>query len=193
MLILSGSRDVRTPTAGARLVAARFPRSRVVVIAGAGHAVTVSSKCADGVVASWLQGRHHAGCARLPLFMTPLGAAPSPPAGAAGRLSASETFGLAAYTLRDAEAMALTAGGLRTGIAGLAGGGLRTDGHGGATLTHYEDVDGVTLDGLISPVPDAGGGWVAYVTVAGPRAASGVLSEHRGALKATLGGRVIAG
>ena len=59
VLILSGSRDVRTPTAGARLVAARFPQSRVVVIAGAGHAVTVNSRCADSVVSSWLRGRRH--------------------------------------------------------------------------------------------------------------------------------------
>ena len=74
VLILSGSRDVRTPTAGARKLAARFPRSKVVVIPGAGHAVTGNSRCADAIVASWLRGRNHAACPRLPLFMTPLGA-----------------------------------------------------------------------------------------------------------------------
>ncbi len=193
VLILSGSRDVRTPTAGARVVAARFPRSRVVVIAGAGHAVTVTSRCADAVVSSWLEGRRHDGCARLQLFMTPLGATPALPSGGSGELSASETFKLASYTLSEAEAMALTAQGLRTAIAGLAGGALRPDGHGGATLSHYADVDGVTLDGIISSVPFAGGGWIAYVKVDGARAAPGLLTERQARLKATLGGRVITG
>ena len=120
--------------------------------------------------------------------MTPLGATPVPPAGGTGELSASETFKLASYTLSEAQAMTLTAGGLRTAIAGLAGGALRPDGHGGATLTHYADVDGVMLDGIISAVPYAGGGWVAYVKVDGARAAPGLMTEHQARLKATLGG-----
>ncbi len=186
VLILSGSRDLRTPTAGARRVAARFPRSKVVVIPGAGHAVTGSSRCADAIVASWLRGRHHAGCERLPLFMTPLGAIPTLPAGSTGELPAAETLKLATYTLHEAEAMSLTAAGLDTGVGGLAGGALRPDRHGGAKLVNYSDIAGVTLDGYVAPDLDGNGGFIAYVRIGGARAVAGLLTERHGKLASSL-------
>jgi pimeloyl-ACP methyl ester carboxylesterase len=186
VLILSGSRDVRTPTAGARKVAARFPRSKLVVIPGAGHAVTGSSRCADAIVASWLGGRAHGGCPRLPLSMTPLGAVPVAPAGATGELSAAETNKLAVYTLHDAEAMSLTAGGLKTVVAGLAGGALHPDRNGGSTLVRYSDIAGVTIDGYVAPDLAGNGLWVAYVKVGGARAVPGLLVEHHGKLVSSL-------
>ncbi len=186
VLILSGSRDVRTPTAGARKVAARFPRSKLVVIPGAGHAVTGNSRCADAIVASWLRGRGHGGCPRLPLFMTPLGAAPAPPTGATGELSAAETDKLAVYTLHEAEAMSLTAAGLKTVLAGLAGGALHPDRDGGSRLVHYSDIAGVTIDGYVAPDLAGRGLWVAYVRVGGARAVPGLLVERHGRLVSSL-------
>ena len=186
VLILSGSRDVRTPTAGARQVAARFPRSRVVVIPGAGHAVTGSSRCADAVVASWLQGRRHAACTRLPLFMTPLGAIPTLPAGSTGDLSAAQTLKLATYTLHEAEAMSLTAAGLKTEIGGLAGGAFRADEDGGGKLVHYSDIAGVTLDGYVAPDLAGNGRWIAYVKIGGAHAVAGLLIERHGKLTSSL-------
>ncbi|HEX4521601.1 MAG TPA: alpha/beta hydrolase [Gaiellaceae bacterium] len=188
VLILSGSRDVRTPTVAARKVAARFPRSKVVVIAGAGHAVTGSSTCADAIVAAWLRGAHHNGCARLPLFMTPLGAPPAAPAATTGMLSAAETLELATYTLHEAQAMSLTAVGLKTEIGGLAGGVLQPDRNGGGKLVHYSDIDGVTLDGYVAPDLSGSGRFVAYVTVRGSRAVSGVVAERHGKLISSLTG-----
>jgi pimeloyl-ACP methyl ester carboxylesterase len=193
VLILSGSRDVRTPTAGARKVAARFPRSSVVVIAGAGHAVTGSSRCADAVVTSWLRGRHHSGCARLPLFMTPLGAPPTPNAGTSRKLSAAETFKIAAYTLHEAEAMSLTAVGLKTEIGGLSGGTLRPDGNGGGRLVHYSDIGGVTLGGYVAPDLAGHGRWIAYVRIGGATAVSGLLTERHGKLISSFAGAAVPG
>ncbi len=186
VLILSGSRDIRTPTAGARQVAARFPRSKVVVIPGAGHAVTGASRCADAIVASWLRGRHHAPCARLPLFMTPLGAVPALPAGSTADLDAAETLKLATYTLHEAEAMSLSAAGLETGIGGLAGGALEADRHGGAKLVHYSDIAGVTLDGYVAPDLSGKGLFMAYVKIGGARAVAGLLTERHGRLTSSL-------
>jgi pimeloyl-ACP methyl ester carboxylesterase len=186
VLILSGSRDVRTPTAGARKVAARFPNSKLVVIPGAGHAVTGNSRCADAIVASWLRGRQHGDCPRLPLFMTPLGATPTPPAGTTGEFSAAETNKLAAYTLHEAEAMSLTAAGLKTGIGGLAGGALHPDRNGGGKLVHYSDIAGVTLDGYVAPDLAGSGRWIAYVKVGGARAVRGLLVERHGKLVSSL-------
>src|SRR5205085_3181499 len=47
VLILSGARDVRTPTSIARRVAAAFPHSRVLVVGNTGHGVATSSDCSD--------------------------------------------------------------------------------------------------------------------------------------------------
>ena len=121
------------------------------MIPGAGHAVTGNSRCADAIVASWLRGRGHAGCPRLPLFMTPLGSGSDPARGRDGRALRRGDHKLAVYTLHEAEAMSLTAAGLKTVLAGLAGGALHPDRNGGSRLMRYSDIAGVTLDGYVAP------------------------------------------
>ena len=58
-LILSGSSDLRTPTEAARALAARLPRSSLVVLPGTGHGVLPSdlSGCADRAVSQFFGGR----------------------------------------------------------------------------------------------------------------------------------------
>jgi pimeloyl-ACP methyl ester carboxylesterase len=55
-LVVSGDRDIRTPTSNARAVAALFPRSSVLVVHGTGHSVVGSEVCADEAVGTWLDG-----------------------------------------------------------------------------------------------------------------------------------------
>jgi pimeloyl-ACP methyl ester carboxylesterase len=54
VLALSGSLDVRTPTEDAQAVVAQYPRGRLLVVPGLGHAILTSSACARREVAAWL-------------------------------------------------------------------------------------------------------------------------------------------
>src|SRR5207302_838302 len=58
VLALSGSLDMRTPTANAASVVAQFPQGRLLVVPGVGHSVlTVDpSGCARNAVKTWLNG-----------------------------------------------------------------------------------------------------------------------------------------
>ena len=57
-LILSGSQDLRTPTSGARTVAARIPDSQLLVVPYTGHSVLGSdfSGCAQSAVEAFFAG-----------------------------------------------------------------------------------------------------------------------------------------
>ena len=101
-------------------------------------------------------------------------------------LTAAETLKLATYTLHEAEAMSLSAGGLKTAIGGLSGGALQADRHGGAKLVHYSDIAGVTLDGYVAPDLSGNGPFMAYVKIGGARAVAGLLTERHGKLTSSL-------
>ena len=58
-LILNGTRDVRTPVAGARAVAAELPRA-VLVTQPVGHGVLAT--CRSDPIADWLRGRKRPRC-----------------------------------------------------------------------------------------------------------------------------------
>jgi pimeloyl-ACP methyl ester carboxylesterase len=191
VLIFSGSRDVRTPTAGARRVAARFPQSRLVVVAGSGHAVTEQSACADAYVAAWVQGEAHPPCPRLPLALAPLRSLPRAPAAGGGRLTAAQTLTVAAATLRDAEATWLAAEGLSVRVGGLAGGVLHATPSDAFALDRYADVAGVALTGAVTQEAAGQDGFAATVAVGGTRALAGRLRLDGGRLSGELGGRAV--
>jgi pimeloyl-ACP methyl ester carboxylesterase len=188
VLILSGGRDVRTPTAVAREVARSFPLSRLLVVPGAGHAVSISSSCADHFIANWLRGLPHKDCPRQPLPMSPIRAFPQLPAGAGATLTATQTLAVAASTLREAEATALVGQGVEFRVGGLAGGSFQWLGGRSLVLRHYSDVEGVTLDGLLLRSSRDKGGWIAVLDVGGSVAAPGQLTLHAGKLSGGLGG-----
>ena len=58
MLALSGGFDMRTPTAGATSVVARFPQGRLLVVPGIGHSTLTAdySGCAELAVHTWMTG-----------------------------------------------------------------------------------------------------------------------------------------
>ena len=62
VLVLSGDRDTRTPTSGARIVASRFKHAFLTVVPGVGHSVLGADLggCAESSVVGWLAGRHAA-------------------------------------------------------------------------------------------------------------------------------------
>ena len=75
VLVLSGDRDIRTPTDAARAVAARFRQGHVLVVPGAGHSVLNHSACAANAVRGWLNGATPpAVCTKFSLYVPPLGA-----------------------------------------------------------------------------------------------------------------------
>ena len=59
VLALSGSLDLRTPTAEAAEIVDRFPQGRLLVVSGVGHGVLGSdpSGCPERAVRAWLAGR----------------------------------------------------------------------------------------------------------------------------------------
>jgi hypothetical protein len=191
VLIFSGSRDVRTPTAGARRVAARFPQSRLVVVAGSGHAVTEQSACADAYVAAWVQGEPHPPCPRLPLALAPLRSLPRAPVGGGGRLTAAQTLIVAAATVREAEAIWVAAEGLSVRVGGLAGGVLHATPSDSFALERYADVAGVALSGAVTQEAAGQDGFAATVAVGGTRALAGRLRLVGGRLSGELGGRAV--
>jgi hypothetical protein len=182
VLILSGSRDIRTPTPIGRGVAALFPKSRVLVVQGSGHAVTFNSTCAAEYVSNWVQGESHRSCPAIPLELAPLLSFPQAPPGS-GRLTPAQTFAIAASTLREAQATTLSADQLGAAVTGMTGGTLFAHEDDVANLGAYADVPGVTLTGSLAMYrPTAG------ITVGGSRAASGHLDLSDGVLSGELGG-----
>lgn len=188
VLILSGGRDVRTPTSIARRVAAAFPRGRLVIVPGGGHAISTTSACADRFIRNWLRGLPHKACSRLPLVMAPLRGFPRTDAPAGQMLTPTQTLAVAAATLREAEATALLGEGLRGHVGGLVAGSLHWISERSFQLTQYSDVDGVTVKGVVFRSRHEKGGWIGVVSVGGPLAARGELNLFRDNLSGVLGG-----
>ncbi|MGH2854737.1 MAG: alpha/beta hydrolase, partial [Solirubrobacteraceae bacterium] len=203
-LILSGADDLRTPTSGARALAAEIPGSHLVVVPNTGHSVlgTEPTHCAHKALLAMFAGHSIAPCpAGAPSpFLRPTPLPPErlsdvrPAHGSHGR--AGRTLTAVALTLADFSRQFLlqlieTAGGASGGpaisLSSLSSGGLRA---GWAQLTRsglrfhgYSYVPGVTLSGTVKAESIA-------LRIGGRAAAHGTLRlGARKALVGTLGGQ----
>ncbi|MHB1999060.1 MAG: alpha/beta fold hydrolase [Solirubrobacteraceae bacterium] len=196
-VILSGADDLRTPTSGARALAARIPGAHVVVVPNTGHSVltTEPGGCALHAVRALFAKRTIRSCRRerpkafmLPTPLAPRRLASLSPTRPYGGLP-GRTLDAVGLTLADAlrelvlgilegrvsgTGRALQVGGLRSGWVRLASGGL--------TLRDYSYVPGVTVSGDLTA-------HAATLTVGGSAAAHGTLHTTRAhALVGSLGG-----
>jgi pimeloyl-ACP methyl ester carboxylesterase len=199
-LILSGADDLRTPTSGAREVAAQIPDAHLLVVPNTGHSVLGSdpTPCAENALRALFEGKPVRQCKdRTP----PALALPTPlpprsldtvPLTRGNRGKAGRTLDAAVLTLADcdrqlfvtligqagAESLqgpSVRAGGLLAGWCGIASG--------TQTLSGYSYVPGVSVSGRIV----AG---VAKLSVVGSAAAHGTLTiAHDGTLTGVLAGR----
>jgi pimeloyl-ACP methyl ester carboxylesterase len=202
-LILSGADDLRTPTAGAREVAAQIPGSHLLVVPYTGHSVLSDepSSCAREALEAMFAGAGGASSGSIkpcppappPAALRPVS---PPPVSLAAVAPASGYRGLpgrtlraVALTLRDfarqlalqagtgnsSEAPALRIGGLRAGSGQVAGGALELEG--------YSYVPGVSLSGTLRTES-------VDLRIGGTAAAHGTLRlGPGGTLVGTLGGR----
>jgi pimeloyl-ACP methyl ester carboxylesterase len=183
VLILSGSRDVRTPSSNARRVAAAFPHSTLLVVRGAGHSVLFRTPCAVHYVIAWTSGTQPVPCASAPASLAPLG--PFPAAG-------QSALAAVTATIREALAAGLVTEGLSRTTDGIVGGTLAPAGSGGLPelkLTGYSDTPGVALTGSLFYSSSDPLHWGGAVRVHGSRAATGTLTILPGRVTGTLGGR----
>ncbi|HZQ64576.1 MAG TPA: alpha/beta fold hydrolase [Gaiellaceae bacterium] len=193
VLALSGGFDMRTPTSGAAAIVAQFPHGHLLVVPGVGHSVVTAdpSGCAIQAVRSWMTtGVAPAQCARPKPYVAPVPALPAPGTGSPVRpIGALATYAIAAATLKEAEAIWLTAA--PAAIPGIFGGKLVTSGR-SFTLKGYSIARGVTLSGTIRlvrtglPLTFEG-----TVTVAGRAASGGILGLKGTSLRGSLAGRIV--
>src|SRR5436190_8118329 len=198
MLAISGGFDMRTPTAGALAVAARFPQARVVVVPGIGHDTVDAdpSGCAARAVHDWLNGGTvPQQCARPKALVAPVPALPAPgPARSKHAAGPAQTFKIAVKTVREAEAVWLMTAGLSgesLAVPGIFGGRLVATSPRNFKLVRYADAHGVALSGTIRitkflPSVDFQGA----VSVSGARASAGVLGLAGGSIRGTIGGKI---
>jgi pimeloyl-ACP methyl ester carboxylesterase len=198
VLVLSGDRDIRTPTDGARAIAARFRQGRVLVVPGAGHSVLNHSDCAANAVRGWLNGATPPTvCTKFSLYVPPLGAwrksvAATPPVARVPGV-ASRTLAAVLQTIHDAEDNWLLTRDSQETTSGLVGGRLTPDPAGVIRLQGYSSVGGLTLSGNIVLKMNPYGDPVvpltvqyALLTVGGPGAAHGRLRLSENQLTGTL-------
>jgi pimeloyl-ACP methyl ester carboxylesterase len=196
-LILSGADDLRTPTSGAREVAAAIPDAHLLVVPNTGHSVLTQEQgtCASEALQALFSSKPIEPCAPTPPPaslrpppLPPLSLASVAPAkgyeGTAGR-----TLHAVALTLGDFVRQLLLAltvsgstetatGGLRAGWAQVAGGAL--------VLHGYSYVPGVTVSGSIKNE-------VEQLQIGGSSAAGGTLRNGPDkSLVGMLGGRPVA-
>jgi pimeloyl-ACP methyl ester carboxylesterase len=155
MLAVSGGYDMRTPTAGAQSVVARFPQGHLLVVPGVGHSTTTAdpSGCAINAVRGWIQG----GTPPNSCPVTPPLVVPVPVVPAAGVLhpkrlaTAKVTYAEVLDTVRDAEALWLmTSGesGQSATIPGIYGGTIAATAR-SFTLKNYSISRGLTVSGTV--------------------------------------------
>jgi pimeloyl-ACP methyl ester carboxylesterase len=198
-LILSGADDLRTPTSGAREVAAQIPDAQLLVVPNTGHSVLGSdpTSCAHNALQALFEGKPVQQCKNrtapalaLPTPLPPRSLSAVPLArGSRGKTGL--TLDAAVLTLADCDRQLLVtllgqasseslqgpsvrAGGLLAGWCGIA--------NGTQTLHDYSYVPGVTLSGKVS----AG---VTKLSIGGSAAARGTITITRGALSGVLAGR----
>ncbi|MEN3341558.1 MAG: hypothetical protein V7644_962 [Actinomycetota bacterium] len=197
MLAVSGGFDMRTPTAGAASVVARFPQGRLLVVPGIGHDTVDAdfSACAARAVRAWTSGGAvPQQCPRPKALVTPVPALPAPGSAHSRHVAGpAQTFRIAAKTVREAEAVWLMTAGLsgqRQTVAGVFGGRLVETGS-TFKFVRYSIARGVSLGGTIRakdfgpPVVFQG-----TITIGGARAAHGVLGLSGRSLRGTVGGKI---
>jgi pimeloyl-ACP methyl ester carboxylesterase len=191
VLALSGSLDLRTPTAGAAAVVASFPQGHLLVVPGVGHSVLTAdpSRCAQRAVRNWMLGTTPpATCARPKPYLTPLAAFPTH---VSKHFDTAQTRSLASSTLHEAEAAWLMASSSSRQVAvpGLYGGTL-APARRSFMLRRYSVAPGVTLTGQVTLTkfgPPLG--FDGFVIVGGTAAAPGLLHLSGGGLHGRLAGR----
>jgi pimeloyl-ACP methyl ester carboxylesterase len=201
-LILSGTEDLRTPTADARAVAAEIPGSHLLIVPGVGHSVLTtesSTPCAREALRAMFDGR-----APRPCQLTPTPPLLRPPPLPPRRLAAiAPERGSSGTPGRALHAVALTLADLARGLvmqliasASEAGplslptlrvGGLRAGwaeiGAKGVILNGYSYVPGVALTGSLER-------GAVDLHVLGSAALSGTLRNgSHGSIVGTLGGQ----
>ena len=182
VLALSGSLDMRTPTANAVSVVSQFPQGHVVVVPGVGHSVlTVDpSGCAANAVRLWLNGGTPAArCARARPYLADVPRIPasvaSAPVARGLRGLRGRTLSAVESTVQDALAAGLTAG---DSIGGLSGG-RATATSATLALIGYSDVPGLAVSGSLRVMRAKTGALLApsgSVTVSGAKAARGAVT-----------------
>jgi hypothetical protein len=198
VLVLAGDEDLRTPVAAGAETAARFPRGRLLVVPGVGHAVLFAdySLCAFDGVHRWLAGRTPHRCGRVPPLVAPLGRFPQTVAGTApvgGPGLPGRTLAVVARTIQEAEATFLFSAGQP--LPGLEGGWLRTRSAHEFSLAGYSLVPGLAVSGRLevplfallgAPLRVSG-----TITVSGPRAAHGTIGISGRRLAGKLDGKAV--
>jgi hypothetical protein len=202
--VLSGDRDIRTPTVSATQIAAQFPQGRVLVVPGSGHAVLDRSTCAATAVRGWLDGATPPStCTRIALGVPPLArwrrtVAGTPPATHVAGLP-GRTLAALVQTLHDAEDAWLLSRQTTTTVTGLVGGTMTPDSVKTMHLQGYSSVGGLAVTGTIVlalaasgqpsiPLRAASG----TLTVSGSGASHGVVKVLGSRLTGTLGRQKIA-
>jgi pimeloyl-ACP methyl ester carboxylesterase len=199
-LILSGAQDLRTPTSGARRVAATIPDAQLLVVPYTGHSVlgTDFTNCAALAIKAFFSGAPVQACAPAANIFTPTPITPkridslSPAPGVPGR--AGRTVTAVLDTIIDLNRQVISAtlqanqslpsgssfGGLRGGYARLR--------RGSVLLHRLSLVTGVELSGSF-PVKE-GHLQTATVLVSGSAAATGAIRVGSGKrVSGDLGGR----
>jgi pimeloyl-ACP methyl ester carboxylesterase len=199
-LILSGGQDTRTPTSGAKALAALIPDAQVLVVPYTGHSVLGSdfSGCAQAAVGAFFAGAPVQPCTSTTNVFAPTPVVPRKlayvhaPSGLKGKPGRTLTAVLDAIVDLDRQVVAATLqaeselpngssfGGLRGGYARLTAS--------AATLKGFSFVNGVTLTGVF-PVRDHEL-QPATIRISGASAAHGAvrLSANK-RVSGTLGGR----
>lgn len=191
VLALSGGFDMRTPTADAVSVVARFPHGHLLVVPGVGHSVTTAdvSLCAANAVRAWFQtgAVPAAQCARGKPIVRTISSLPA--AKTPAKLGPLATYAVASKTIREAQAAWLMAS--DSPVAGIYSGKL-VPGPRGFTLTRYAIARGVELSGTLRLVgTDPPLTFQGTVKVSGASASIGILGLSGSSLKGTLGGRLV--
>ncbi|HUB76758.1 MAG TPA: alpha/beta fold hydrolase [Solirubrobacteraceae bacterium] len=198
-LIISGTEDMRTPTADARTVAAEIPDSTLLVVPNTGHSVlgTEPTDCAQNALNAFFTGATIEQCTdtKIPSFLRPT---QTPPHSIGHVRAAPGTSGLPGRTVTAAvdtvnqalefgvdnfiSGSSLTAtvhfGGLRAGFGAFSLKGLK--------LHSYSYIPGVVVSGVYGSLK----GKSSTLTVSGPNAAAGTLTfdfKHK-TVKGVLGG-----
>ena len=192
---ISGGIDLRTPTAGAESVVARFPQGKLLVVPGVGHSTVTAdySGCTAKAVHTWMTGGAAAAeCPRPKALVAPV---PGLPVSRTRAASPVETLAIVTKTLDEAKAAWLMTGGLtgsRDPVPGVFGGQLTPTSDNTFTLAGYSVARGVALSGKIKvtsfapPIEFQG-----ILTVAGRGGAGGILGLVNGSLRGTLGGSLV--
>ncbi len=203
-LVLSGDRDIRTPTSGAVQIASQFPQGHVLLVPGSGHAVLERSACVAAAVRGWLDGATPpASCPRIGIGVPPLArwrrtVAATPPAAHVPGLP-GRTLAALVQTLHDAEDAWLLARQTTTTVNGLVGGELVPDSVKTLRLERYSSVGGLAVSGTILLRLDPSTGQpvvplaaaVGTLTLAGTGASHGIVTLAGNRLTGTIGGRKV--